>query len=141
MLIDLHNDVFKTKAIRFNTLIKGLKNIKLNIENYKVPVDLEVPNLEILRKLSKYAFLRRDDFYYIVFIVSLIEESPLIMQKFYFIPKIIDNKATFLNLNELTIISDQKFERTFDFLIENLNKDCKLVENLLLQKIKFNKLK
>ena len=141
MLIDLHNDVFKTKAIRFNTLIKGLKNIKLNIENYKVPVDLEVPNLEILRKLSKYAFLRRDDFYYIVFIVPLIEESPLIMQKFYFIPKIIDNKATFLNLNELTIISDQKFESTFDFLIENFNKDCKLVENLLLQKIKFNKLK
>ena len=115
MLIDLHNDVFNTKVIGFNTLITGLKNIKLNIENYKLPIDLQEPNLEILRKLTKYEFLRKDSFNYIVFIVPLIEESPLIMQKFYSIPKIIDNKATFLNLNDLTIISDQKLEKIFDF--------------------------
>ena len=115
MLIDLHNDVFNTKVIGFNTLITGLKNIKLNIENYKLPIDLQEPNLEILRKLTKYAFLRKDSFYYIVSIVPLIEESPLVMQKFYSIPKIIDNKATFLNLNDLTIISDQKLEKIFDF--------------------------
>ena len=93
-----------------------------------------MPNLEILRKLTKYAFLRKDDIYYIVFIVPLIEESPLIMQQFYSIPKIIDNKATFLNLNELNIISDKKFERTYDFSIEMLNKNFKLVENIYKRK-------
>ena len=129
MIVDLHNHVLNTKLIGYKTILDVLKTMKHD-ENLKFPFALEKPNYEILRKLTKYLVLDKENLLIIIFTVPLIENNLLNMNKIYPVPVFQNNIANFIEIESNFLISDQSIEKVISLNNEELSTSCTAVNEI-----------
>lgn len=128
-IIDLQSDVFNSKIITSKTIGEALKQIKIPDELQTWPVNLDDPDLTILREISKYAVLLIDNKLIIVYTIPLREIGIGKIQKFYAIPKLNGNIASFLNISTNYIISDKNLNKFLEWNQIQLQENCVKIEN------------
>lgn len=111
MLVDFHNNILNTRIIGYGEIINGLKKVTVKDAKMKMAVDLSQPDLEVLRKLLKFAVLKGNDTLVVVFMMPLIEIEEYKLFKLYPIPKLSGKIATYLDVTDKMILTDSHFER------------------------------
>lgn len=94
MLVDYHNNILNTKIIGYSEIIEGLKQVEIRDPKLKMATDLSRPDLEVIRRLIKFAVLKSEDTMVVVFLMPLVEIEKYLLLKLYPIPKLNGKLAT-----------------------------------------------
>lgn len=126
-LREFHNNMFSTKLISFKDIIKELRNFQVPDKDSILPIDVKEPDLEILRKITKYAVVVAKDQLYVVFSIPTLNREKLMLTKTYAIPKTEDNHATFIVLPDDYLTWNEHHEKIASLSTEEF-KDCKVIK-------------
>lgn len=129
-LIDLQSNVMNTRIVTFDNIIDALKKLPLKDESITFPIDLQNPDYETLRKLTKYVVMIQNDDLIIVYSVPLREDTLGKVQKFYSIPTIEEDVAKFLDLTNNYVISDKNLNKYVDWTRELFNENCIKIDSI-----------
>lgn len=130
VLIDLHNNVFNTKLYGYKDIIGALKDLTISDKNLELPISLTQPNLAILRTLIKYSLVTKENCYYIIYSLPLIEIEKLNLNKLYPIPEIENNIASYLDFNAEYILTNRHFDRFQLWRKSDLVENCVKYESI-----------
>lgn len=123
-IIDLQSNVLNTKIVTLDNLIEGLKQIKIVDESLNLPINLESPDFETLRKLTRYVVMMKGTNLIIVYSIPLKEDNFGLVQKFFSIPTLEDETAKFLDISNGYIISDKSLDRYVVWERELFRENC-----------------
>lgn len=111
MLIDLHNNVFNTKLYGYKDILESLRSLKITNKNLELPINLANPNFSLLRHLIKYCLVKKDENYYLIYSLPLVEIDRLNLNKLYPIPEIKDNMASYLDFDAEFLLTNRHYDR------------------------------
>lgn len=126
-IIDLQSNVMNTKIFTFENIVEALKELKIKDETLRLSIDLEKPNLNDLRELTKYVVMLHGDNLIVVFLVPLKENSLGNVQKFYSIPTMEGEIAKFLDVPNGYVISDKNLDKFVNWEEHKFKTNCKKV--------------
>lgn len=129
MLVDLHGGILNTKFISYLDILKAMKNIKIEDKTTKWPFDLDERNHEALRKLLKFAVFSSEKMILVIFTVPFVEIQEYSLQKFYPVPSIIDNTATFAKIETELIIADPAFGKFSTISESEKESNCMAIDS------------
>lgn len=111
MLIAYHNEILDTKVIGYKEIIAALKNVRITDSKIRLPIDLENPSSEVLRKLLTFGVLQGQETIIIVFFMPTIDLEKYLIFKLYSIPVIENKMATYIDLNDELMVTDTHYEK------------------------------
>lgn len=122
-IIDIHNEVFNTKLIGYEDIIKAIKEVRINDKQLSIPISFTNPDYEMLRKLMKFGFYKKENELFLIYLLPLVRDIHLNIFKIFPVPEISNNLATFVELGKELILTDPHFDK-FIKVGESKIKDC-----------------
>jgi hypothetical protein len=110
-ITDLKNNVMNTKIFSVENIVAALKELKIEDEDLSMTIDIENPNFELLKKITKYVVFIRDNKLIVVYSIPLREDNFGTIFKFYSIPTIENGKAKFLNVTDEYVLVDKNVNK------------------------------
>lgn len=127
-LIDFHNNLLSTKLISYKDIINELKNFQVPDEKSILPINVKNPNLEVLRKITKYGIVLIADQLFVVFAIPTLNREKFFLHKVYSIPKVKNDLATFIVMPDDYITFDDHHEKMASLSVHEVETACKRIK-------------
>lgn len=124
MFTDLQNNVLNTNIIGMETILEAFMTINYHDERLKFPINLKDPDYDTLQKLSTYTVFLKNETLLIEINLPLIEDRMGIAEKFYSVPKLVNDIAYFVRTGSNYLIRDSELEKFVSWTEFTFDKNC-----------------